>query len=399
MNNIAIKVENLTKEYKISHEVKDPYKKLSDVMVYLFKNIFTPWKLFNRTETEVFKALDDVSFEIKKGEKIAIIGRNGAGKSTLLKILSRITEPTDGSVKINGRVASLLEVGTGFHPELTGRENIYLNGSILGMTREEIDKKFNEIVEFSGCEKFLDTPIKRYSSGMKVRLGFAVAAHLDSEILIVDEVLAVGDAEFQKKCLGKMNEISMKGERTIIFVSHNMEAAKELCNQTILVEQGSLKFLGETVIAIEKYNKNLNKMGFQINKSLEQLEFLGLEIEEREKSRYDLKLNFNSIGNIKDVAFSFMVYSDSLKSILHYSGINVRKYFDINIGKFEVTLNIFDLFLNSGEYKLAIHFETKDGNILLNIDNIPFIKQRSNNAFILHKSLLDLKIDFNINSK
>ena len=201
---------------------------------------------------EEFWALKDVSFEVKQGEVVGIIGRNGAGKSTLLKILSRITEPTEGSVRIKGRVASLLEVGTGFHPELTGRENIYLNGAILGMSKVEIRAKFDEIVAFSEIEKFLDTPVKRYSSGMYVRLAFAVAAHLEPEILIVDEVLAVGDAQFQKKCLGKMGDVARSG-RTVLFVTHTMTAVQALCNRTILLECGSVSLVGEPSPVIAEY--------------------------------------------------------------------------------------------------------------------------------------------------
>src|SRR5262249_28346776 len=195
------------------------------------------------SKVETFWALKDVSFDVKKGEVVGIIGRNGAGKSTLLKVLSRITEPTTGRVRIRGRVASLLEVGTGFHPELTGRENVYLNGAILGMTREEIKRKFDEIVAFAEIEKFLDTPVKRYSSGMYVRLAFAVAAHLEPEILIVDEVLAVGDFEFQRRCLGKMNAVAHSG-RTVLFVSHNMTAIEELCSRSILLKNGVIERAG-----------------------------------------------------------------------------------------------------------------------------------------------------------
>ena len=202
---------------------------------------------------EDFWALKDVSFEIKAGDVVGIIGRNGAGKSTLLKILSRITEPTEGRITLNGRVASLLEVGTGFHPELTGRENIYLNGTILGMMRREITKKFDEIVAFAEVEKFLDTPVKRYSSGMYVRLAFAVAAHLEPEILIVDEVLAVGDAQFQKKCLGKMQDVSRQEGRTVLFVSHNMSAITSLCNRVILLNKGTVQFNGSPQEGIDLY--------------------------------------------------------------------------------------------------------------------------------------------------
>ena len=204
-------------------------------------------------QVEEFWALKDVSFEVKQGEVLGIIGRNGAGKSTLLKILSRITEPTEGRVVIRGRVASLLEVGTGFHPELTGRENIFLNGAILGMTQREIRRKFDEIVAFAEVEKFLDTPVKRYSSGMYVRLAFAVAAHLEPEILVVDEVLAVGDAEFQKKCLGKMDEVSRRQGRTVLFVSHNMDAVLRLCSRAILLESGTVRATDDVKIVVPAY--------------------------------------------------------------------------------------------------------------------------------------------------
>ena len=208
--------------------------------------------------TRDFWALRGVSFDVKQGEVVGIIGRNGAGKSTLLKILSRITDPTEGRAIIHGRVASLLEVGTGFHPELTGRENIHLNGSILGMSRREIKAKFNQIVEFSGIEKFLDTPIKRYSSGMTVRLAFSVAAHLDPHVLVIDEVLAVGDAEFQKKCLGKMNEVA-RGGRTVLFVSHNLAAISSLCNRCVLMQRGAVAAIGATEQVVQKYQASLQR--------------------------------------------------------------------------------------------------------------------------------------------
>lgn len=211
-----------------------------------------PFGKKTQLDIEEFWALKDVSFEIKQGDRVGIIGRNGAGKSTLLKIISRITEPTTGRIAIKGRVASLLEVGTGFHPELTGRENIYLNGSILGMSKFEIKKKFDEIVAFAEVEKFLDTPVKRYSSGMYVRLAFAVAAHLEPEILIVDEVLAVGDAQFQKKCLGKMEDVSKEG-RTVLFVSHNMAAVEKLCQRGVVLSHGEVQFIGSQTESIAKY--------------------------------------------------------------------------------------------------------------------------------------------------
>ncbi len=202
---------------------------------------------------ESILALDDVSFTVEQGEALGIIGKNGAGKSTLLKILSRVTAPTSGVVKVKGRIGSLLEVGTGFHPELTGRENIYLNGAILGMKKVEVARKFDEIVDFSGVEKFIDTPVKRYSSGMYVRLAFAVAAHLDPEILVVDEVLAVGDAEFQQKCLGKMGDVANKEGRTVLFVSHNMAAIQQLCTKSILMDSGKLDYLGDSLAVVKRY--------------------------------------------------------------------------------------------------------------------------------------------------
>src|SRR3989338_8619449 len=229
-----IQVKSISKRYRIRERL--PYYSLRDEIVNTLRN---PLKLVKRNNREFIWALKNVSFNAREGEVLGIIGPNGAGKSTLLKILSRITPPTKGEIRLRGRVASLLEVGTGVHPELTGRENIYLNGTILGMKRREIKKKFDEIVAFAEIEKFLDTPVKRYSSGMYVRLAFAVAAHLEPEILLVDEVLAVGDAQFQKKCLGKMEDVANEG-RTILFVSHNMAAVKSLCSRTILLDKGKI---------------------------------------------------------------------------------------------------------------------------------------------------------------
>lgn len=255
----VIKVENLGKKYVLSHQRQERYIALRDVMVEAAKKwgkkIINPFaaRLEPNPTREEFWALKDVSFEVKQGDRVGIIGRNGAGKSTLLKILSRITEPTTGRVRLKGRVASLLEVGTGFHPELTGRENIYLNGAILGMSKAEIKKKFDEIVEFAEVEKFLDTPVKRYSSGMYVRLAFAVAAHLEPEILVVDEVLAVGDAQFQKKCLGKMEDVGKEG-RTVLFVSHNMGAISSLCNRGLLLSSGKIDYEGDIKKTVYLYN-------------------------------------------------------------------------------------------------------------------------------------------------
>ncbi|MCH3881937.1 ABC transporter ATP-binding protein [Tenacibaculum aquimarinum] len=259
-DDVILKVENLSKQYRlgtvgtgtISHDLnrwwakirgkEDPYLRVGDAN-----------DRSSKASSEYVWALKDINFDVKRGEVLGIIGKNGAGKSTLLKILSKVTGPTTGSIKSKGRIASLLEVGTGFHPEMTGRENIFLNGAILGMTKKEIASKLDEIIDFSGCERYVDTPVKRYSSGMKVRLAFAVAAHLEPDILVVDEVLAVGDAEFQKKAIGKMQDISKGEGRTVLFVSHDMAAVKRLCNKCILLNNGKVSKIGSTSEIIDDY--------------------------------------------------------------------------------------------------------------------------------------------------
>ena len=267
MSDTVIRVENLSKKYVLSHQQEgQQYKALRDVIAdgakAVGRTLLKPSKAALNPGREEFWALKDVSFEIKQGDRVGIIGRNGAGKSTLLKVLSRIVEPTSGRIGIRGRVASLLEVGTGFHPELTGRENVYLNGAVLGMSREEIKRKFDEIVAFAEVEKFLDTPVKRYSSGMYVRLAFAVAAHLEPEILIVDEVLAVGDASFQKKCIGKMQDVSTNEGRTVLFVSHNMAAIRSLCSTGVVLSKGSTVCSGSIDDCIKNYEvQNIKEQG------------------------------------------------------------------------------------------------------------------------------------------
>jgi lipopolysaccharide transport system ATP-binding protein len=263
MSDLAFRVENISKRYRIGLAQERP-DTLRDLLVSSFRRIK---HLLSNPESGRFDdpahiwALKDVSFELKKGQVLGIVGRNGAGKSTLLKILSRVTDPTEGYGEIHGRVGSLLEVGTGFHPELSGRENIYLNGAILGMRREEIDRKFDEIVAFSEVGKFIDTPVKRFSSGMYLRLAFAVAAHLEPEILVVDEVLAVGDAEFQRKCLGKMNDVAQEG-RTVLFVSHNMSAILRLTEETIVLDEGKIVMRAPTPEAVDYYlNMGMSKQG------------------------------------------------------------------------------------------------------------------------------------------
>ena len=295
----VIKVENLSKQYRlgnvgtgsIAHDVnrawyrirgkEDPYLKIGEENDRSVKG-----------NSEYVWALRNNNFDVKQGEVLGIIGRNGAGKSTLLKILSRTTSPTTGQIKIKGRVASLLEVGTGFHPELTGRENIFLNGAILGMTKKEIKSKFDEIVDFSGVERYIDTPVKRYSSGMYVRLAFAVAAHLEPEILIVDEVLAVGDAEFQKKALGKMKDVSGKDGRTVLFVSHNMAAVQNLCTRGILMENGMMIFEGNAVSTIERYMSSNKTFDFlnekkEDRKGTGQIKVTGIELRDKKGNQID----------------------------------------------------------------------------------------------------------------
>src|SRR5438105_4035108 len=255
MSELALSVTGLSKSFNIDHRRNGlpRYRTLHDDLLALPRRLLTTFSRNCRSTSEIFWALRDISFEVKRGEMLGIIGSNGAGKSTLLKILNRITEPTTGGVDIYGRVGALLEVGTGFHPELTGRENVFLNGAILGMSRAEIRRKFDEIVAFAEVERFLDTPVKRYSSGMYVRLAFAVAAHLDPEILLIDEVLAVGDAEFQKKCLAKMEDVATNEGRTVIFVSHNMDAVCHLCSRCILLRNGEIEKSGDATEVVADY--------------------------------------------------------------------------------------------------------------------------------------------------
>jgi lipopolysaccharide transport system ATP-binding protein len=282
MTTFAIRAEGLGKKYIIARRQTERYNTFRDAIMRRFSG-------GENGGSEEFWALRDVSFDVKHGEVVGIIGRNGAGKSTLLKILSRITEPTEGRVAIRGRVASLLEVGTGFHPELTGRENIYLNGAILGMRREEIRRKFDEIVAFAEVDKFLDTPVKRYSSGMYVRLAFAVAAHLEPELLVVDEVLAVGDADFQKKCLGKMEDVSRKDGRTVLFVSHNITAIKRLCGRCLLLDHGKLAMDSNVDRTILEYaGRVVRQMEVRFDPRPDHPSITGVKVDEAGLMRGDL---------------------------------------------------------------------------------------------------------------
>lgn len=273
MSEVAVKIENVSKEYRLGAiggtTLRDDLQRLG---AKLLKKEDPTTKIGTKNVklNEKFLALDNISLQVNKGEAVGIIGHNGAGKSTLLKLLSRVTAPTKGTISFNGRIASMLEVGTGFHPELTGRENVYMNGAILGMTKEEITKKFDEIVAFAEMEKFIDTPVKRYSSGMYVKLAFAVAAHLDSEILIMDEVLAVGDMKFQQKCLGKMNDAANIEGRTVLYVSHNMNTIRQLCSRCIVLDHGKIIFDGEVEKAIQLYIKH--NMDYNTSKNYEDVE-------------------------------------------------------------------------------------------------------------------------------
>ena len=351
----VIKAENLSKAYQIgqfgtgtlSRDIErwwasvrgkeDPFLKIGEVNNRRIKG-----------NSDIVWSLKDINFEIKQGEAIGIIGRNGAGKSTLLKVLSQITSPTKGSVKIKGRIASLLEVGTGFHPELTGRENIFLNGAILGMKRAEIIQKFDQIVDFSGVEKYVDTPVKRYSSGMYVRLAFAVAAHLESEILIVDEVLAVGDADFQKKCLGKMEEIGKSDGRTVLFVSHNMQMISSLCEKSMLLQNGQISDFDDSYKVVEKHllpdTQNLVLSNFRPSSSGKELKIIKSELKNKlinytEDIILDLEIESQTDYEINNLNFSFGL-GDSRNTVICNSITNT--FFSIKpreIKKIELRMN------------------------------------------------------------
>jgi lipopolysaccharide transport system ATP-binding protein len=366
MKQLAIKAENISKQYRLgevgtgtlSHDLnrfwskvrgkEDPYLRIGEANNRAVKG-----------DSDYVWSLRDINFEIEQGDAVGIIGRNGAGKSTLLKLLSKVTQPTTGSFKVNGRIASLLEVGTGFNPEMTGRENIYLNGAILGMRRHEITRKLDEIIDFSGVERYIDTPVKRYSSGMYVRLAFAVAAHLESEILIIDEVLAVGDAEFQKKCLGKMGDVSKGEGRTVLFVSHNMSAVSSLCNNGILLNNGIIEGSGSIQCIIEKYSNNRLSRNFWelINKSSKGIFFksIGLEIDGSQpnlKLRIQTNIQVNERSHLKAFLAFYISANDSTpisESIPKYNFIDCS-----NIGEQIIMTEIsINNFIN-GNYKVSV---------------------------------------------
>lgn len=397
MSNSIIEIKNIGKRYNITHQ-RGGYIALRDVITNIFMSPFAFLKkkakqVAGLETKEEFWALKDVNFEVKKGEVIGIIGRNGAGKSTLLKILSQITPPTTGEIKIHGKVGSLLEVGTGFHPELSGRENIMLNGAILGMTRKEIAEKFNAIVEFAGIEKFLDTPVKYYSSGMYVRLAFSVAAHMEPDILIVDEVLAVGDAEFQKKCLGKMEEVTQKEGRTILFVSHNMGAIRQLCSKCIWLENGKMKEIGETEKVTEEYlnYKSLTKnilLKYPEDKN-KKAQILSVELK-NEKGEDTLSFGPKEEININ---LEYKIYEkcpNTIISLEFFSSTGIMFYLtndadteenipDKEIGHYKTTLTVPKLFLNPDNYNLSLTIQSPCVEAYDKIENIPINIKKDEN--------------------
>lgn len=388
-----IKVENLGKKYMIGHQNRESYTAMRDVIANKAKQLITNSKQFIRggqlisgNELEEFWALKDISFEVNQGDRIGIIGRNGAGKSTLLKVLSRITEPTTGSLKIKGRIASLLEVGTGFHPELSGRENIFLNGAILGMSRSEIKKKFDEIVDFAGVEKFLDTPVKRYSSGMYVRLAFSVAAHLEPEILIIDEVLSVGDAEFQKKCLGKMEDVSKKEGRTILFVSHNMAAIQNLCNVGILINQGSIDTYGSIDNVINKYlsrnkldiqklvdiksRKGNGRIKFTDGKIIDLRTKLINQVESFSDIRFDLTFETSELSKLYSSRIDIGINNNLGDRVAWLSTEIIGHTNDLNKGS--ISFNINNLPLAPGDYNCNLYSEINNDTADWLMNVLPF---------------------------
>lgn len=391
----AIEFENISKQYRlglvstktISHDLnrwwkmnilgkEDPYLKIGDVNDRASKG-----------ESEYVWALKDINFKVEQGDVLGIIGKNGAGKSTLLKILSKVTNPTTGTIKANGRIGSLLEVGTGFHPEMTGRENIFMNGSIMGMTKVEIKRKLDEIIDFSGCERYIDTPVKRYSSGMMVRLGFAIAAHLEPEILVVDEVLAVGDAEFQKKAIGKMQDVSKGEGRTVLFVSHNMTAVKSLCRKGIILENGSVKTSGEIDSIVSTYLKgdssvanhkiwelpHIQKNNFELieigvrKKNGDFSDIIRVDDELELLIRYKLRTDFDAFH------ITYHVKNEQGEKIFSTTGVKRCFAYEHPKGEYIQTAQINPNFFNWGSYSIDLYVvENRNSAFIIENDIISF---------------------------
>lgn len=418
MKKIALKVENVSKQYRLgevgtgtlSHDLNrlwakirgkdDPFLKIGETNDRTKKG-----------DSDYVWALRDLNFQIEQGDAVGIIGRNGAGKSTLLKLLSKVTAPSIGNIKVKGRIASLLEVGTGFHPEMTGRENIFLNGAILGMTKREIKSKFDEIVDFSGVERYIDTPVKRYSSGMYVRLAFAVAAHLESEILIVDEVLAVGDAEFQKKCLGKMGDVSKGEGRTVLFVSHNMAAVKELCNAGIVMANGQLLYQGSSMEAVIEYQKDSNKVNSyhcdDLNSALgnDNIKICHFSVEPifgeiiSISSGINVKLNFYNDKPSINLDVTFELRSTEEVVVFHVCAL-VCVSNDSKRGHYDLDFNIPSNLLNAGSYYFKLIFGESQRYVLYQNSNIIGFEVENealgSNSNIL-PGVIRPKFDYNIN--
>jgi len=407
MNRVVIRAENLGKLYRlgqvgtgtISHDLNRWFAKLRGKEDPFLK-IGEANDRSKKGESDFVWALKDINFEITQGEVLGIIGKNGAGKSTLLKILSRVTDPTVGDIKIRGRIASLLEVGTGFHPELTGKENIFLNGAILGMTKNEIRSKFDEIVDFSGVERYIDTPVKRYSSGMYVRLAFGVAAHLESEILIVDEVLAVGDQEFQDKCIGKMKNVSNSG-RTVIFVSHNMGAVKQLCNRALLMQNGSIVADGNTSNIINTYFSNDDKVLVEgeIPRDFKRLYnnkrgFIDSVITKNESNKAKTKfyfkealsvsIEFELLENIPDFLISISVVNESMEKVSYYEYPESSvKCLNLEKGKHTIDFTFSDSFL-PGKYYLSPTIFRHNGEAIDAIERVGIFEVQADSADDTH---------------
>ncbi len=383
MSEIAIKVENLSKLYQLgeistgtlSRDLtrwwagvrgrEDPHQKVGQANDRATKGT-----------SDFVWALQDISFEVKKGEILGIIGRNGAGKSTLLKILSRVTKPTTGRIRVRGRMASLLEVGTGFHPELTGRENIFLNGAILGMQRDETRRKLDEIVDFAGVERYLDTPVKRYSSGMYVRLAFAVAAHLEPEILVVDEVLAVGDAEFQKKCLGKMKDVSENDGRTVLFVSHDINAIATLTQKSLLMDDGKVTFQGSTSAALSTYLTNYATKGSKYAKlpSPARPSVVGVEVETNLPNNYHacldpltVNISLHTPVALRGACVSFQIVNARQQPVVHLWNFDSEKPMCRKAGKVYLSCVIPKARIYKGEYTLKVYFTGPPGGEVYDI--------------------------------
>jgi ABC-type polysaccharide/polyol phosphate transport system ATPase subunit len=390
MTDVAIRCEGLAKQYRIGE--RESYKALRDVLTDAFASPFRRFRSALRrssngsgsAEKPTIWALNNVSFEIKRGEVVGIIGRNGAGKSTLLKILSRITEPTRGYAEITGRVGSLLEVGTGFHPELTGRENIFLNGAILGMRKSEIARKFDEIVAFAEVEDFIDTPVKRYSSGMYVRLAFAVAAHMDTEILLVDEVLAVGDLSFQKKCLGKIGDVAQKG-RTVVLVSHNMASVESMCSHGLLLERGELALEGPISEVVQQYTKRIGSLG-QSSGNRGPMGFDSIKLQfsgERlgSWSACSIEAEFYTKTPLFRCFVNLVVDDLQDRHCIHlrtdYDGL----FPDFSVGRFRIKVDLDSLNLEAGTYSAWFRLVSEKSNVTIDSDRLPLRIEREYERF------------------